>query len=217
MGPALCFMGDDVFCLHLTMSTSSVAAIVLAAGSSSRLGSSKQLLSVGDKTLLERTIHTILAADVSRVMVVLGSNAIAHQQAIEKMPVSVVVNSVWTKGMGSSLRVGVEQVLKTWPETSALLVFVCDQPLLSMDHVKSLVACWQREQAPAVASFYQAVAGVPVLFDRALFPKLLTWGDQAGARQLIHDLGADVKQVKFPEGAIDIDTQADYENFLRST
>lgn len=191
-----------------------LSTILLAAGNSTRLGRSKQLLPIGAKTLLEHTVQCVLEAEISRVMVVLGANASAHKEVINRLPVATTINQTWQFGMGNSLRTGIEQALYEWPQSEGILVLVCDQPLITPKYLKKLIAAWLAHRPKAVASYYGQVVGVPVLFDKALFADIKTIGDNVGARQLLRGLNQqEIIAIDFPEGALDIDTQADYQQY----
>ncbi|MEI9898559.1 MAG: NTP transferase domain-containing protein [Chthoniobacter sp.] len=121
----------------------------------------------------------------------------------------VVHHEHWELGIGSSIRVGVARALEISPDLDSLVVLVCDQPHVTADLVASLRQMQDKERKPIVACGYAGSAGVPALFARSLFPKLLSLRDGGGAREIILQGGAEVALVPFPEGAIDIDTPAD--------
>ena len=191
-------------------------AIILAAGSSSRFGQSKQLLKIGHETLLRNTIRVVLGSEVNQVVVILGARGQEHRKEFADMPVSAVYNPDWEKGMGSSLKCGVQFVLEKFPSSELILVAVCDQPSLTSDHLKKLMHTFQIKKCPIVASFYAGVPGVPVLFHRSMFDHLLALDDEFGARKIIKDHGEALCVVDFPAGEVDLDTPDDFEKF-RST
>src|SRR5260221_3592796 len=114
-------------------------AIILAAGPSSRLRQSKQLLKIGNETMLRKTVRAVIDSGVDKILIVLGSGQQAHQQEIIDLPVHVVYNPDWQKGMGSSLKVGVGFVEEQFSTCETILVSVCDQPLLTSNHLKKLI------------------------------------------------------------------------------
>jgi molybdenum cofactor cytidylyltransferase len=189
--------------------TRNAAIILLAAGSSSRLGQSKQLVTANKIPLLLKTTQTALASDIKNVMVVLGANFEEHYQLINQLPVHIINHKDWAKGMGSSLKAGLSEVLTIWPETSAVIVTVCDQPFLSSAHLSKLLESYAQQPNAIVASHYNNTYGVPALFDRTIFKKLLTIGDIEGARVIIKKHIQEISSVDWPEGSIDIDTPED--------
>jgi molybdenum cofactor cytidylyltransferase len=192
----------------------SVGIILLAAGSSSRLGQSKQLLPVGGQTLLERSAKIALASGVHKTIVVLGSNEAAHREAIRNYPVEIIVNPEWQKGMGSSLKTGLQHLISIAPKTQAVLVMVCDQPKLEVSHLQKLIVEFGRSEKSIIASFYKNSPGVPAIFAGNRFEELLNLDDQQGAKKIILQQRDNIGLVNFPEGAVDLDTPEDYHNFL---
>jgi len=184
-------------------------ALVLAAGSSSRLGQSKQMLEIGGETLLRKTVKTAHASGVDRVLVVTGAEHTRHQAAITDLPAQVIFHSDWSKGMGSSLKCGVHQVITNFPAVEFILILVCDQPLLSAAHLRALIAKHDETGAPLVASFYAHAPGVPALFCRSEFQKLMAVADESGAKKIILENQSLAATVPFPDGVFDIDTPED--------
>ena len=191
-----------------------VAAIILAAGSSSRMGQSKQMLKVNGESLLTRTIGAFLNAGVSSPVVVLGANHQAHRELLKGLDVTIVFNDGWAKGMGSSLKAGLENLNSKVNSPDVVIVSVCDQPMLSADHISKLLKKYQETGKPIVASSYSGKPGVPALFDRSCFSRLLALGDEQGAKILMLQNPDDVATVEFPGGDVDLDTIEDYEAFV---
>lgn len=196
-----------------TLQEGEVVIILLAAGSSSRMGQAKQQLVIDGKSLLVHSVETALQSDVDKVIVVLGSEEEVHRKVLNDLSVDIVINPWWQSGMGSSLKAGLSHVISNNPETNAVIVMVCDQPLLTTDHLKTLITKYRKTNATLVASSYANTLGVPALFSRLLFAEILNLGDEQGAKKIIHNNTAEV--VDFPEGNIDLDTAEDYKNFLQ--
>lgn len=191
------------------------AAIVLAAGASLRMGQPKQMLLIDGENLLTRTVRAIFNAGIKNIVVVLGANEEAHRTLLEGLPVDVVYNPDWGKGMGSSLKAGLHHLTLQETPPSAVIVSVCDQPLLFPDNISDLLKKYEETGKPIISSRYSGKPGVPALFDRTCFKKLEALGDAQGAKSLMLDNPRDVAQVEFPGGAIDLDTMEDYERFLK--
>lgn len=198
-------------------SLDSFAIILLAAGSSSRLGKSKQLLSINGEPLLLKSVNTAISLGVKKIIVVLGAKEGEHRQLIEKLPVEIIFNPTWQKGMGNSLKAGLYHLLKTNPDLEAVITMVCDQPLISASHLKKLIERSKETKSPVVASFYSGSVGVPALFEKSLFEKMLSINDEHGAKKIINQYPDSVSTVDFPEGATDIDTEDDLKKFLSQT
>jgi molybdenum cofactor cytidylyltransferase len=191
-----------------------LAILILAAGSSSRLGHSKQLLEINGQSLLLKSVTTAIESGTQKIVVVLGANEAAHRKTIEHLPVEIIYNPAWQKGMGSSLKTGLSHLLKANPKTEMVIAMVCDQPLITADHLKNLIKKFVETKSKIVASFYSDSAGVPALFEKSLFEKMLSLGDEQGAKKIIQLNPELVCTVNFPEGAIDIDTEDDIKKFL---
>jgi molybdenum cofactor cytidylyltransferase len=191
--------------------------IILAAGSSARLGQSKQLLKIGDENLLQRSIKTALDSAVEKVVVVLGSNDKAHAESIIQYPVSVVVNEKWESGMGSSLKAGLNYLLANGHGISGVIVMVCDQPLVTSKHIETLMALHHKKAKPLVASRYSNTYGVPVLFMKKYFNQILALGDNEGAKKIIMTHEKDLALMDLPEAAVDLDTIEDVNKFKEQT
>ncbi|HEX4668029.1 MAG TPA: nucleotidyltransferase family protein [Chthoniobacterales bacterium] len=182
-----------------------VGAIVLAAGASSRLGRAKQLLAYRGQTLVRRITQAAVDAGCSPVIVVLGCERERIAAELRDLPVEIVSNDNWERGLGSSLRLGVKAVA----DGDALVILVCDQPHVSDEVVQRLIETQTKTNCPIVASAYAETRGVPALFMRECFPALLSLGDGEGAKVLIGARESEVALIDFPEGAIDIDATED--------
>ena len=158
-------------------------------------------------------MNAAIETGIENIILVLGANEQEHHQLIEDARVHVVVNADWKKGMGSSLKTGLSYLLQQLPRAEAVITMVCDQPLITSDQLKKLIAEHESSRSAIVASFYQGVAGVPVLFDLTLFSELLLLPDDAGAKKIIQQHPHLVKTVPFPGGEIDIDTEDDLRKF----
>lgn len=189
--------------------------VILAAGSSSRLGEPKQLLPYRGKSLLWQAANTALATGLEPVVAVVGANNELIRKELEGMALHIVENTNWNKGMSTSLKTGLEAAIELEPALDSVIFMVCDQPFVSVGLLKELIRTRQSGWKPIVASRYQDNLGTPALFTRKVFPALLELEGDAGARKLIKQHGEDVAIVDFPEGSIDIDTRKDYETLIQ--
>ncbi|HEX8546517.1 MAG TPA: nucleotidyltransferase family protein [Cytophagaceae bacterium] len=195
--------------------TSKIGSIVLAAGSSSRLGRSKQLLRVNEETLLRKSVGAAYGCTGAHTVVVLGCEPEVHQRAISDLPVKEVVNNDWKNGIGSSIKTGLKHLLTESPDIDAAIIMVCDQPLVSEDYLHRLIQEFESTEMKIIASTYASTVGVPALFYKSLFDLILKLEDAHGAKSIIESNYSLVKTVQFPEGAFDIDTEGDVEAFKR--
>src|SRR5260221_14663265 len=104
------------------------AVVLLAAGSSSRMGQSKQLLSIDGKPLLLKAVDAALGSGANKTFVVLGSNEAAHRKIIDHLPLETIFNPDWERGMGTSLRVGASNARKRIPDMEPVTLVAVDDP-----------------------------------------------------------------------------------------
>jgi molybdenum cofactor cytidylyltransferase len=189
--------------------STSVGLILLAAGASTRMGTAKQLLPYRGRSLLHYMAEVALASKCQPIVVVLGAYVDRIKPEIATLPLQIVENNNWSIGMGSSIRAGVQQSIAA-QSLDAVVVMLCDQPLVTSFHLNQLIAAYEVTHRPVIASAYANTLGVPALFSHSLFPDLLSLTANVGARYLIKEYSDRVYPVPFPEGAIDLDTREDY-------
>lgn len=179
--------------------------VILAAGSSSRLGQPKQLLHFQGKTLLRRMAEEALRVEGAEVRVVLGAGADRMREELAGLAVRTVVNQEWKTGMAGSIRVGLQDLLRL----EQCILAVCDQPYVNAALFEQLIENARESGKGIVATGFSGTWGVPVLFNSAYFEKLLLLEGQNGAKQLIKDHPNDLAVLPFEPAAIDIDTVED--------
>lgn len=190
-----------------------IAILLLAAGSSSRMGQSKQLLTIQGEPLLLRTAKSALQSNANQVAVVLGANADQHEEVIKTLPVTIIVNEEWKNGMGSSIKAGLNHLMNATPALNAVLILVCDQPLLTTALLDEIISSYLETKKKIISSFYGGSLGVPAFFDQSLFPKLLQLEDQQGAKKVILGDSDQAHFIQWPEGEVDLDTWEEYLKF----
>jgi len=189
----------------------SIGLILLAAGSSSRLGEPKQNLLYEGQPLLQRAIQTALASACEPVLVILGSNAEAFQSGLNDLPVQTIFNPDWHEGMASSIRQGISALNEMAPDLDGAILMVCDQPFVTTALLDDLVEQKRLHGHGIIACSYQETLGTPALFDKQFFPELLALQGQEGAKKLLFQHAEVVTPIDFPLGTFDIDTPQDYE------
>ena len=185
-----------------------VAAVVLAAGLSRRLGRSKQLLPWRGTTLLGYTIATLQSAGVSQIAVVTGHDAAAVVAELAKTSVTVVHNPDYAEGQGTSVACGARWAMQS--DARRVFFVPCDQPFLSAQHISALLASDQ--QAAAVMPRVAGRPTSPVLWaDHCLFLLTQLTGEQGG-RQLFANGAVTPTYIEFTTLDLlqDIDTPEDY-------
>ena len=186
-----------------------IAAVVLAAGLSRRMGQAKLLLPAGGRPIIRHAVDGVRAAGLDPVLVVTGPDSAPIEAALAGLDVRIVVNPAPEAGQAGSVRTGVAAL----PDAvDAVLIALGDQPSLAPDIIPALLAAHRTSGRPIVAPRYQDGPGNPVLFDRAIFPELLALVGDRGARPVITRDPARVEwvalDVPMPP---DVDTPADYE------
>jgi len=196
------------------MKKNNIAILILAAGSSSRLGEPKQLLELNGETLLQKAIGTALGISDS-VTVVLGANKEIIQPTISDYSIQLAFNKNWKEGMSSSIQVGMESL--EHDKYDAVLIMLCDQPFVDVLLLNNIIAVFEKNKNPIVACEYtpcplkgEDKIGVPALFDVSFFEKLKKLKGQGGAKALMMNHIEEVEKVVFEKGEIDVDTQEDW-------
>jgi molybdenum cofactor cytidylyltransferase len=175
----------------------SVAAVVLAAGASRRLGELKQLVRLNGETLVERAFRVCQEAGCSPVVVVLGASAADVREHCALRDAVVVTNDEWAEGMGSSVRCGVRALPL---DVKGCVITTCDQPAVTSEHLRALMVSGE-----LTASAYARRHGVPAYFPLEMFAELMNLRGDAGARQLLED----AKSFELASGELDVDTPSD--------
>lgn len=188
----------------------SIAAVILAAGESRRLGQPKQLLQYEGETLLNRAIRMASEAGASPVLAVLGAHFDQIRKSIQSRSAIVVHNDRWRQGMGRSIETGMRAVALCAPDAEGILLMSCDQPRLTAEHLRSLMSAFASHGSPAVAaSSYAGVYAVPAVFPRETFSALRVLREDKGARSIIEHAPCPVVAVEFEHGEVDIDSPED--------
>jgi molybdenum cofactor cytidylyltransferase len=184
-----------------------LAALVLAAGGSTRLGRPKQLLRRHGETLLLRTCRLARAVAGENVIVVLGADALRMRRAVRRRYPTFCIahNARWREGMAGSIRAGLVEVPAG---TAGLLILLVDQARIEARDLRLLAARGRRSPARAAAALHSGRPGAPAIIPRRSFRDLRSLEGDTGARQLLGRL-RDVSPVAMPAAAIDVDTAAD--------
>ena len=197
-----------------------LAAVILAAGDSTRMGSPKAILDAPDgRPFIASIVRALGAADISDIVIVTGRD---HNRVIDALerdapPVRarVVRNADPSRGQLSSLWIGMDASIG--PDTEGLLVTLVDVPLVAPETISRVVDAWRRTRAPIVRPAIGDRHGHPVIFDRALFDELRAAPLESGAKAVVRAHAAEIMDVPVDdEGSlIDVDTPADYAALLR--
>src|ERR1700682_5801719 len=165
------------------MLANEIAAVILAAGASSRFARPKQLVQFCGKSLLRRIVDAAAEAKCSPVVVVIGSETEKTREELAGTSAIAVQNKDWQRGIGASIRAGVQGAIDN--PTKAIVLLTCDQPFVEGQTIRELIALYEKTKKAIVASSYSDTLGVPALFDRSCFAELLALDDDSGAKPII--------------------------------
>jgi molybdenum cofactor cytidylyltransferase len=190
-----------------------LAAVILAAGGSSRMGQPKQLLKFRGTSLLRRAIETAQAVPADQVIVVLGSAADQLLPECQATNATVVLNDQWQEGVSTSLRGGLAAVAS---EARGVFIYPADMPLVTPEALRELAHRQQVSGRPAAMTEAGGVRGVPVFITRSLFPALMIQEGDVGGAQYLRGHPEAVEAVHFddPDLVRDVDRPEDYARLL---
>lgn len=190
-----------------------IAILILAAGSSSRMGVAKQLLPAGKTTLLGITIKHALQSNANEVYCVLGANAEAIEKSIKEYNVKLVNNTNYKSGLSSSIVEGVKTITKL--SFDSVLILLGDQPHITSHYLNDMINSHKNHSEKIIASNYNATVGVPAIIPKAHFNELLILQGDKGAKELLNSKKHEIIQLD-NTNLVDIDTKKDYHDFLNS-
>ena len=186
-----------------------ITGVVLAAGTSSRLGRPKQLLDLGGKPVLQHVVDAALAGGLDEVVVVVGHAAAAVEAALlHQEQVRFVHNPGFGEGQSTSLRAGLRAAA---PDAEAAVILLGDQPQIRPDAIRAVAEAWRQGAGPVIQACYRGLDAHPTLFDRSLWPELERLTGDEGARSLLATLPTKSRVDVGGLPPADIDTSDDYE------
>lgn len=195
-----------------------IAAIVLTAGESSRMGSPKALLSFEGKPFIERIVTVLKASKVGKIVVVLGFHAEEIKPRIRQLPVSIVVNRDYAKGQLSSMIAAIQslEAEQAGEKVDGALIHLVDHPFLNRSLIDEMIDVFYESKKLIVVPRYKGRRGHPVLFAQRLFPELLSAPLDQGAKVVVHSHRDETLEIDTEdEGVvIDIDTPEEYRKRL---
>ncbi len=186
-----------------------VSALVLAAGESTRMGSTKQLMKLGQKTILETTVDNILKSEVKEVIVVLGHKAEKAAKLLNDRPIIVAVNRNYQQGISTSISAGLKFI---GPSTQAIIFALADQPFVDAGTINRLIDEFLCHQKGIVVPCYQGKRGNPTIFSRKYKHEFLSLRGDIGGREIMLRHPEDVLEVNVGCSGVltDLDTIEDY-------
>lgn len=188
----------------------SIGIIILAAGGSTRLGSPKQLLPFRERSLLRHAAETAIESGCRPVVLVLGALAGRMETEVADLPLLIAYNARWQEGMGTSIRAGMEKLAGANEKLEAVILMLCDQPLVTAAFIERLVSAYSVTAKRMIVSEYGGTLGVPALFHQTYFERLNGLAGPSGAKQLLMEHAQEALRLASPEALLDIDTIEDY-------
>ena len=197
------------------MISSGVSAVVLAAGSSTRMGTAKPLVRIDGKTMLERVLSTLGQSHVAEIVVVLGNAASLIKENVLLSHARVVINESYQEGIASSIRIGLAAIRD---EAEAALIVLADQPFIQPATIDLLIDRYRRERPEIAVPVYNGSRGNPVLLDRSVFSDVTMLSGDVGFRAIFGNHAESILKVPVEDPAvlIDLDTPADIQRFEQS-
>jgi len=180
----------------------SLAGVLLAAGSSTRLGRPKQLITINGTPLIVHAARQALDQCNAGLIVVTGAGHEAVVEALNDLPVRSIYNPNWREGMASSIRRGVMGIEH---DASAILLMVCDQAFIDKNDMARLVSVWKLDSNRIAAAGYAGSRGVPAIFPCRFRANLLSLRGDCGAKSIINE-ASNVSVVDMPNAEFDVDT-----------
>ena len=187
----------------------SVAGVVLAAGTSSRMGRNKLLLEVAGKSLLRRAVTTAIDGGLDPVLVVLGHESERARRELEGLGCEVVLNAGFQEGIHSSVRTGIAAVPAG---CAAAVVLLADMPLVDAEMVRTLIRRYRDGRLLLVVSDYEGVDAPPILYDRPLFVELAVLEGEGCGKRVVKRHSGEAVRIRWPARALtDLDRPEDVE------
>lgn len=192
-----------------------IAAIILAAGESKRMGKPKLLLPFGEKTIVETAISHVRQSKVKEILVVLGSDSEKIEEKIKGLPLKITVNPKYRKGMLSSVQWGFN---KLSTDIQAVLIVLGDQPGISAVVIDEVIDAYKRTNKGIVIPVYKKERGHPVLLDIKYRSEVENLDPNIGLRELVYNHPEDTLEVEAGGPSIlqDIDDPNDYRKELKN-
>jgi len=193
-----------------------IAAVILSAGESSRMGRPKALLPIDGQTFIEKIVGALRQAGLENIVVILGHNAEAMRQKIAHLPVTLVVNPDYKAGQLSSLQVAVRH-LATDENCRAMLVHLVDHPYIDAGLVNLLIRRFEDSGKPIAVPRFHGKRGHPVIFARSLFDELLNAPIDQGAKAVVNAHRNETLEIDTEDEGItlDIDTPELYRQHVK--
>jgi len=195
---------------------SMIAAVVLSAGESSRMGRPKALLPIDGQSFIEKIVGALKQSGIARIVVVLGFNADGMRRQVEHLPVEIVVNPDYKQGQLSSLQAAIRHLQSTG-NCDGMLVHLVDHPYIDSRMVRSMIDSFGDSDKLIVVPCHQGKRGHPVIFSNQLFQELLDAPQDQGAKAVVNAHRDRTLEIDTDDAGItvDIDTPELYRQHVK--
>ncbi|MDG1697897.1 MAG: nucleotidyltransferase family protein [Polaribacter sp.] len=191
-----------------------LVVLILAAGSSSRMGSIKQLLSINEKTLLQHTLDLSIKIKSTKTLCILGAHAEEIMQKVEGKKIEFVINRNHKLGLSSSIIRGIEHLQEKKTSFDGLFILLADQPAIKIDYYDEMMRLFLKNKKKIIASTYENGPGVPAIFPAVFTKDLLQITGDKGAKEFLQKNKNKTLSPQTPVNLLDIDTPKDYKHFI---
>lgn len=188
--------------------------IILAAGSSSRMGVPKLLLKINGQSLIRKITLEALETNAKPVTVVVGAHKELIIKELEKLPVNIIVNKDWATGMAGSIKMGMVGSYLINKEFEKVLITTADCPEINAKSLESVLEKAEKSDKNIIFSSYLEVKGIPAVIKKRYFEDLLQLKGDIGLKQLSHQYKDDYDTIELPEAGLDLDTKEQYLAYL---
>ena len=195
---------------------SKLAVLLLAAGSSSRMGSPKQFLKWNNTTLLNHAINTVEQIDQNEIVLVLGANYEEINSKVDASDITIIYNENWEKGLGNSIACGIKFIIESLPDIESVLIMLTDQPLIDSNFIIEMIKTHQKNPNDIICTQYKNnKLGVPAIFNKNYFEELSYLNHDKGAKDILNKNPENIIFISGKDLISDIDTIEDYETLYK--
>lgn len=191
-----------------------LVTLILAAGTSSRMGSIKQLLTVNEKTLLQHTIDLSIKINSTKTLCILGAHAKKIMHKVDFKNVEFIINKNHKLGLSSSIISGIKHLQETKITIDGLFIILADQPAITIEYYQEMIHLFSKNEKKIIASTYGKGLGVPAIFPRWFLKDLLQITGDKGAKEFLQKNKNKTISPVTSVNLLDIDTPKDYKHFI---
>jgi len=194
-----------------------IAILILAAGESSRMGNhTKQILPWKETTLLGNAVDQANNSIANTTYVVLGAKDEVIKAEVDLESCTVIKNTNWENGLGSSIAAGIEYIFSKTMEHDAVLIMLADQPLIDSNYLNKMMGNWISDPSNIITTQYKDHSGVPAIFGKKYFAELQKLDEDFGAKDIIAANKEVILALQSEGKEIDIDSWETYQELLKS-